>query len=73
WYRVGGYHTSSRYKGKLLEAYYKLTFGRQDGARFVITIPTQSVVNSKEKPDQAFLDKMITAVEIVLDTMADAN
>lgn len=67
WYRIGDTYTSSRYKGKLLEAYYRLTFGRQDSARVVIIIPRESALNAVMDSEQEFLNQMIPVLETTLD------
>ncbi|TVO73574.1 exosortase A [Sedimenticola selenatireducens] len=70
WYRIGDYHTSSRYQGKLLEAYYRLTFGRQDSARVVMVIPHNPDMTQLQLPDQKFFDLLIPALGKELDLFA---
>lgn len=70
WYRIGVEHTASRYKGKLLEAYYRLTFGRQDSARVVISIPRETLPADIGEPEQKFLDQLVPALEASLDRVA---
>lgn len=69
WYRIGDKYTASRYRGKLLEAFYRLTFGRQDSARIVIAIPRDGVPNQIGQAEQAFLDHLIPALETSLDRL----
>lgn len=69
WYRIGYHYTASRYKGKLLEAFYRLTFGRQDSARIVITIPLDLDTREPQPPQQAFLNALLPSVEGSLDKL----
>jgi exosortase A len=70
WYRIGDAYTASRYKGKLLEAFYRLTFGRQDSARVVISIPREIIGSDNLDPEQQFLNQLIPALETTLDRLA---
>lgn len=71
WYRIGDQYTASRYRGKLLEAFYRLTFGRQDSARIVIAIPREDVPGQVGQAEQAFLDRLIPALETSLDRLVN--
>ncbi|WP_084609783.1 exosortase A [Sedimenticola selenatireducens] len=71
WYRIGDVYTSSRYKAKLLEAFYRLTFGRQDSARVVISIPREIARNDIIDPEQEFLDQLMPALETTLDRLVN--
>ncbi|MCW8882507.1 MAG: exosortase A [Sedimenticola sp.] len=73
WYRIGSFHTASRYKGKLLEAFYRLTFGRQDSARIVLMMPINSEQSHLVMPDQVFLDQLLSVLEIKLDLLASSE
>jgi exosortase A len=72
WYRIGDYHTSSRYQGKLLEAYYRLTFGRQDSSRVVMVIPHNPDIAQLSLPDEKFFGLLIPALGKELDLFAAA-
>ncbi len=69
WYRIGDKYTASRYQGKLLEAFYRLTFGRQDSARIVIAIPQEDAPGQVGQAEQAFVDRLIPALERSLDQL----
>lgn len=69
WYRIGDAYTASRYRGKLLEAFYRLTFGRQDSARVVIAIPRESASGEIGESEQKFLDQLIPTLELTLDRL----
>lgn len=69
WYRVGDAYTASRYRGKLLEAFYRLTFGRQDSARVVISLPREFASGEIGESEQKFLDQLIPALELTLDRL----
>lgn len=72
WYRIGDYHTASRYQGKLLEAYYRLTFGRQDSARVVMVISHNPDMAQLSLPDQKLFGLLIPALGKELDLLAAA-
>lgn len=69
WYRIGYHYTANRYMGKLLEAFYRLSFGRQDSARIVITVPARLESREIKLPDQSFLDALLPSVEGPLDRL----
>ncbi len=70
WYRIGDSFTSNRYEGKLLEAFYRLTFGRQDSARVVIAIPKEIAPTDVSGPEQQFLTQLFPVLENTLDRLA---
>jgi len=69
WYRIGYHYTANRYMGKLLEAFYRLTFGRQDSARIVVTVPADFDRRQIQPPDQGFLDALLPSLEGPLDRL----
>lgn len=70
WYRVGDRFVANDYQAKVFEALSKLTFGRQDSARFFLASPILSGPQGRSEAEQvmsAFLESTLIEVTEQLD------